>query len=395
MGDLRVIAIAALALLVAGRLPCFPEGRPLVVAHYYTWYCTPWGAGGHWGHWRHEGKSALLDRPADPENILFPPAIREISSCAYPLIGPYDSMEREVVRWHIRLAKAAGIDAFLVDWWGPATWQKPSGWTHDVFIKTVLPVAEEEGFKVALFDECAQFVERFEDVKEWTARYLSRFKDSPAWLRIEGKPVWAVYQLWEGRLSAEQGRELIAYVERECGPVFWVVDRMRGQATQEGFRLFVPDDWLGIPRLDCVMGYAMFSTHRVYDYQDLAPLYREFVRSVHAAGKKVLLPVHPGHDNRKIAEDPWVMPRRDGQTLRDFWKAAVDAGADIIGITSFNEWPETTVVEPALTWGDPYRYLRIIAELQGKEFKAPPLPPLERLDPAVREYLKDRFQSGR
>jgi len=28
-------------------------------------------------------------------------------------------------------------------------------------------------------------------------------------------------------------------------------------------------------------------------------------------------------------------------------------GADIIGITSFNEWPETTIVEPPLTWGDP------------------------------------------
>ena len=44
-----------------------------------------------------------------------------VSSCAeaYPLAGVYDSDDPATVRRHIRLAKAAGIDGFLVDWWGP------------------------------------------------------------------------------------------------------------------------------------------------------------------------------------------------------------------------------------------------------------------------------------
>jgi len=136
----------------------------------------------------------------------------------------------------------------------------------------------------------------------------------------------------------------------------------------------------------------MFGIHRVYEYKDVAPLYSRYVSAIHAAGKKVLLPVHPGHDNRKIAEEPWVMPRRSGQTLKDFWKAAVDSGADIIGITSFNEWPESTVVEPALTWRDPYQYLRIIAEFQGREFVPPKLPPADAMDPAIREYAGEKPQ---
>lgn len=382
------VLIFALCLGAAYEATPTPRAKkPLVVAHYYTWYTTPWGDGGHWGHWTTGKPSSLLDRAANPDNILFPPAIREISSCAYPLVGPYDSMNRDIVRWHIRLAKAAGIDAFFVDWWGSASWQKPSGWTHDVFVKTVLPIAEQEGFKVVLFDETPQFVDNFEQVKEWTVQYLKQFKDSPAWLHIDGKPAWAIYQVWEGKLTAAQGRELIEYVEKEVGPVYWIVDRMRGKA---GPGLFVQDDWLAIPQIQCFMGYAMFSTHRVYEYSDLAPMYREYVQSVHKAGKKVLLPVHPGHDNRKIAMDPWVIPRNGGQTLKGFWKAAVESGADMIGITSWNEWPESTVIEPAMTWPDPYLYLKIVAGFQGKRFVPPPLPPVKSMDPAMQEYMKGK-----
>ena len=383
--------VAIIALLVIGaalQAAARPPKKPMVLANYYTWYITPWGAGGHFAQWGTEKPSSLLDRPSDPNTLLFPPAIREICSSIYPLVGPYDSMSKEIVRWHIRLAKAAGINAFMVDWWGPATWHKPGGWTHDVFVKTVLPIAEQEHFKVVLFDETPQFVDNFETIKEWTTTYLKQFKDSPAWLHINGKPAWCIYQLWEGKLTAAQGKELIEHVEKEVGPVYWIVDRMRGRDDGKGFELFTPEDWLAIAKLDCIMGYAMFSTHRIYTYEDLAPVYKAYARAIHQASKQVMLPVHPGHDNRKIAMEPWVMPRDDGRTLRGFWRAATEAGVDFIEITSWNEWPESTVVEPALTWGDPYQYLKIIAEFQGKRFVAPPLPPLESVDPAMREYLK-------
>lgn len=361
----------------------------MVLANYYTWYTTPWGTGGRFGHWASESASELLPRPSDPANIVFPPAIREMASTSYPLVGLYDSMNKDIVRWHIRLAKAAGIDGFMVDWWGPATWQKPSGWTHDVFVNTVLPVAEEEHFKVMLFDETPQFVSDFESIKQWTVQYLKKFKDSPAWLHIDGKPAWGVYQLWEGKLTAKQGQELIDHVEKQVGPVYWIVDRMRARDQGKGLELFTPEDWLAIPQIDCIMGYAMFSTARIYEYKDIAPIYKAFAASVHKSGKKVMLPVHPGHDNRKSAATSWVIPRRNGETLKDFWRAATDAKVDFIEITSWNEWPESTVVEPSMTWPDPYLYLKIIAEFQGRKFNAPPLPPLGSLDPAMREYLEN------
>jgi hypothetical protein len=50
------------------------------------------------------------------------------------------------------------------------------------------------------------------------------------------------------------------------------------------------------------------------------------------------------------------------------------AGADVLLLTSFNEWPEGTVVEPSADWPDPYRHLRQIARWKGRTFVEPPLP---------------------
>lgn len=70
------------------------------------------------------------------------------------------------------------------------------------------------------------------------------------------------------------------------------------------------------------------------------------------------------------------MPRRDGETLRDYLRAATDAHADAILVTSWNEWPETTVVEPSSTWEDPYGFLRILAAWRGIAFEPPAGPPV-------------------
>ena len=64
---------------------------------------------------------------------------------AQPLIGYYDSDNPDVVRWHMRLAKAAGIDAFLVSWWGG------SNVSGKAFEQVIVPVAAEEGVKVAIW----------------------------------------------------------------------------------------------------------------------------------------------------------------------------------------------------------------------------------------------------
>lgn len=236
MNRRTLLFLPVLMLSVAAPVPA-ADDRPELWAVYYAWYETGTGPHGRWRMWSNDQTTT-----ADPKP----------KSVAHPLIGYYDSDDREVVRWHIRLAKAAGIDALQVSWWGGANL------SGRAFEGVVLPVAAEEDFKVALCSELAQFHHDVKVLTRQTSDVLQSTKDNPAYLRVDGKPL--------------------------------------------------------------------------------------------------------------------VIPRDDGATLRGYLRAATDAGADAILVTSFNEWPETTVVEPSSSWSDPYQYLKILAEWKGLDFTLPPLP---------------------
>ena len=341
--------------------------RPPLLAAYYTWYRT----GDHprfpWSNWTRDEAAAnapakAAQRPGEPP----------LSSAAYPLIGLYDSADPKVAEWHVQLAQAAGIDGFLVSWW-EAFKQRDKA-----FETGVLAAAEKRGFKVALLDERAQYHTDFAWYKESVVRALGKYKDSPAYLRIDGKPVLYLYQVARNAtLTPAKFAELKQHVESEIGAVYWIVDKIAHdhQAQRAGTpdRIKrIPQEWLDAPGIDAFAFYSVFSNFRAHRYEDLSGKFRYLTQLAHDAGKQMLLPVHPGHDNSHFRTDPYVMPRREGQTLRDYLRAATEAGADFIMVTSWNEWPETTVVEPSSTWPDPYHYLRILAEWRGRDFVPPP-----------------------
>ena len=55
----------------------------------------------------------------------------------------------------------------------------------------------------------------------------------------------------------------------------------------------------------------------------------------------------PGYDARLATRHEVVRERNDGRTYDRMWKTALRAGADIVTITSYNEWQEGTQIEPA------------------------------------------------
>jgi glycoprotein endo-alpha-1,2-mannosidase len=364
---LSTFTAVALAPLVA-----FCDGDPqkpkaLLLANYYCWYHDGAHPTKPFNHWTYEASKTnelakKAQKPSEP-----PP-----NSVVRPLAGLYDSSDIRVAEWHTQLAKAAGIDAFLVDWWD----------THDgldqIVENGIVAAAAKHGFKFALLDERAQFHGKFEDCPPMLARGLKRLKDHPAYLRVDGRPVVYLYQVSTNpKLTAEQFPLLKKHVEGEVGPVYWIVDKIMhnhqagGNSAQQKR---IPAEWLATPGIDCFAFYSTFSNFKAHDYDALAGKYRYLTQQAREAGMKMLLPAHPGHDNSYFVDRPYVMPRRDGQTLRDYLRAATDAQADFIMVTSWNEWPESTVIEPSSSWADPYQYLKIIAEWKGIAFTPPPEP---------------------
>ena len=85
-------------------------------------------------------------------------------------------------------AKAAGIDGFLCSWWkGRDQW---SQWQSDLFEKVLLPIAQEENFKIAVIDEYAHYNKNFDQLVERVTNHLPRLAAHPAYLKIDGQPVW-------------------------------------------------------------------------------------------------------------------------------------------------------------------------------------------------------------
>jgi len=79
-----------------------------IYMHYMPWFQSK-SVSGYWGsHWRMNTRNPDIDSSG----------FKQIASHYYPLIGPYDSNDKDVLEYHLLLMKYAGVDAVLIDWYG-------------------------------------------------------------------------------------------------------------------------------------------------------------------------------------------------------------------------------------------------------------------------------------
>jgi hypothetical protein len=349
-GGLHLLAFwfaTAVGLTAAETAPPHPP----VWAFYYAWYDTPAGPKARWSFWADKQDAGQPTRWRIP---------------AQPLIDAYDSTDAATVAWHLQLADAAGIDAFLVSWWGGAN---SSG---QAFESVILPAAAKTKVKVALNCELAQFHAEVLPLAEQLSGVLLRTKDQPGYLHVDGRPVVYLYQVpFAPKLTPASFTQLRAEVEKRVGPVWWALDKI---AFQKGAHV-LPAAWQKTAGIDAFGFYGTFSVKRISTEAELTPFFRTYAQGVRQTKAKLLLPLHPALDNGRIQpESAYVIPGQAGATLQGYHRSALSAGADVLLLTSFNEWPEGTMVEPSRDWKDPYQYLRIIAGWKGRSFVPPAKP---------------------
>lgn len=296
--SLRVFVMALAVLLVAAlglqTQPAQAASRQ-VWAFYFGWY-----TGDTWGDGR------LADRPANP----------------------YDSRDGGALGRQIDEAKSAGIDAFIVSWFGP----KGDNITNQNF-NALLDQASARGFGIGAAVDMQEggYNATTDEVLE-SLRYLIHDRvNHSGYLRYDGKPV--IYFWNQGRFSVSDWRSIRNQVDPDRSTI-WVAE-----GTNTGV-------------LSVFDGLYLFNTAWAANPGAVAAQWK---RNVQAAGGWFYTPtVLPGWDESRIAgrANPTSPQDRGGTSfLTRSWNGAANSGANAILIVSWNEYFENSHIEPSQNFG--------------------------------------------
>jgi hypothetical protein len=238
---------------------------------------------GTYAHWTQAGHAAPND----------------IASSFYPRRGAYSSSDRSLLTTQVAEIRAAGVDELIVTWWG-------RGSAEDARLPAIVGAAAVRGLSVAAH------------LEPYPNRSVASVGEDLDYLRRLGIVDVYVYRPFDLPVSD------------------WAA------LDHGGTRLFAETSLVGRAR------DARFDG--VYTYDVLARGAGMFSRLCEQARRAELLcapSVGPGYDARRAGLDARLKPRRNGTTYDSMWSAAVRARADLVTITSYNEWHEGTQIEPA------------------------------------------------
>ncbi len=262
---------------------------------YYPWYGTT-DVDGDWVHWDITGHS--------------PPG--DIASDYYPARGVYSSNDPAVLDDQMAEIAGAGIDTIVVSWWGPGSFE-------DHALPAVARAARAHGLAVAAHIE----------------PYDGRTPDT--------------VQRDIDRLSSSLGiTDYWIYLSDGPPPEDWQATTARFAA----FRIMAEGHLASNARTGVFEAYAAkagFDGIYTYDVLPYAPGdFGAVCREARVRNLACSPSVNPGYNDSATRPDRAnVRSRQGGARYDDWWTGAFASGADIVSITSFNEWHEGTMIEPA------------------------------------------------
>jgi len=302
--------------LVAGppsirMTPLLPR---LVLAFYYPWYTAE-----TWSD------SQMADRP-----------LRIYSTDAQPDVNAQAAM-----------ARAAGIDAWVVSWQG----LEAGAGFNDRRMRIALDAARAAGMRACVYTETyvanpTNDASRGIDPRvlfDWLADIVDLYGSHPAYLRVGGRPVIFTYAA--SLLPQADWTEVMARL-RTSGRDPLIIGDFSRSTLLEPFdgeyqysNVFSSGDALA----DVVRAESL--RVRTFNLLRQGDRRRVWVASV-----------TPGFDDSHLLDrkTPRIVDRSSGSVYDDQWSKAIDTGADWIVVTSWNEWWENTEVEPGQRYGRAY-----------------------------------------
>ncbi|MBN1261234.1 MAG: glycoside hydrolase family 99-like domain-containing protein [Anaerolineae bacterium] len=319
----RQIGLLILIMMVLTLSPPAPtqaQNERLVLAFYYAWF---------------DASTWTLPLPDQPN-------------------APYISADPMVIESHVLQAKQVGIDALVLDWYGP---QVTNNQTETNF-RILLDKAMAHGMKAALtVDIPGPFINNLNDLTN--ALIVVRDQHAPhgAYLRVGGKPV-------------------VFFWKQDIFPVeTWVA--LRQQIDPNHTMLWIAEG-IHPEHLQVFDGLYLYSVAWSADPASVLIRWgnevREWGQSL-GAYRYWVATVMPGYNDLATGRgDAFVRDRAGGAYYQETWSGAIQSNADWVVITSFNEWLEGTHIEPSRTYGDTYMNLTTAFAAQYRAGAAPPTP---------------------
>lgn len=282
-----------------------------------------------------------------------------------PLVKPYDPQSRRVLLHQVLTAQSGGIDGFCLSWF---TFRRKYDFDYQSLFQPTMDflreIAPQYDFHIYILYESHM------NLCPWSSGHwlpLQTPKEKKAALR--GATQDFTYLL-EWMSDFEEKPTIYVYLAEAIGltPAAWekVIAPLRSKFPQA--RWFA--DTYNLAYLECFDGLFRYGA---FLEASLLALYPELSQSVHewSGAKQFVATVGPGFDASHYwgFSSPYI-PRQGGLYYRFTWEKALKAKPDGVFITSWNEWGETTAIEPALEYG--YLYLDLTAEYVSRLTQAQP-----------------------
>jgi len=278
-------SLLALVLVLALPAPAAAAPAPARSAiFFYPWYSNP-RYDGQYVHWTQGGHVPPFD----------------IASAFFPMRGTYSSGDPRVLGAQMKDMAASGVDEVVSSWWG-------RGSREDLRLPAVMGAAKQRGLEAAV------------QLEPYPGRTIDSIAADLVYIRSLGIRDVYIYRATD--FTAEE----------------WT----RVTRPPTGLRLFGQTALVGFAAR---AGFAGFYTYDIVIYH--AAKFDRYCTQARARGILCAPSVGPGYDALAATGDTRVKDRLFGATYDSMWRAALRAGADLVTITSYNEWGEGTQIEPA------------------------------------------------
>ena len=285
---------------------------------YYNWYGNP-SFDNEYRHWAHDILPHWADTSSD--NLKGFGGADDIGANYFPQLGCYSCNDSNTVRQHMAWIAEAGIGVVTLSWWGRGSFE-------DKNVELIMNEASKKKIKVNFHVE--PFNDRSAQTTKLAINYIvKKYGSHPAFHRIKGKGVFYIYDSYLIR-SKEWAK--VFPMKNVFAIGLWVDEAHGDSILASGFdgayTYFASD------------GFTYGSTKE--NWKGMSEWGKE--------NNKLFVPcAGPGYLDTRIR--PWndgnTKNRKEGVYYDLLFAKAIESKANVIGITSFNEWHEGTQIEPA------------------------------------------------